>query len=56
MQASSTSPDQKAVVAQLQAEAQVVFVQPNQGAAQQGQPQARSKALQPFQVLKLRRC
>lgn len=40
MQASSSSPDQKAVVAQLQAEAQVVFVQPDQGAAQQGQPQA----------------
>lgn len=40
MQSSATSPDQKATIAQLQAEAQIVFVQPDQGAAQQNQQQA----------------
>lgn len=37
MSASATSASQKATIAQLQAEAQIVFVQPDQGPQQQGQ-------------------
>lgn len=40
MQASATSPDQKAMIAQLQAQAQIVFVQPDQTSIQQGQQPA----------------